>query len=96
MSQIGVYFLKFRYYGVIVGMVDLGIAMRFTGDLLLGRKSTAISIFMATAIASCVVLGFEMNVGIAQFRTFFFIVPIVGLHFLVIALRNPCKTRPSC
>jgi hypothetical protein len=82
-SQIGDYYLNFGYYGVIIGMLVLGIAMRFAGDLLLGRKATATGILLATAIAYCIVIGFEMNVAMAQARIFFYVVPIIGLHLMV-------------
>lgn len=85
-SQIGDYYLNFGYPGVIIGMFGLGVMLRLAGDLFLGRRSTATSILMATAIAYCVVIGFEMNVAIAQSRIFFFVVPIAALHFMVHAL----------
>jgi hypothetical protein len=94
-TQIGDFYLNFGYAGVIIGMIVLGLALRLAADLLLGRRMTATTMLAAIAVAYSAIFGFETNVALAQARMFFFLVPIVALHyavaFFVVGRRTPSR-----
>jgi hypothetical protein len=56
---------------------------------------TATTMLAAIAVAYSAIFGFETNVALAQARMFFFLVPIVALHyavaFFVVGRRTPSR-----